>query len=206
MFTSLIHLWIQTVFFDKCCLFKGDTFSVLQDETESKLSGRGDSAVSKGTADSGVVMENQDVPSLPGMVPDKLRPLTSDSIRESEMERVTQEGELFQRAESVRICHKILTFFFFFSFISAAASDVLQEDNPVPERLKSSEILEELLSQGIIPGGQSGEKGSGAAYTIMVRASFDLLSSKRWSFTSSPVIRLRWNIFIFLLLNDLIYT
>lgn len=90
---------------------------MLQGETESKLSGRGDSAVSKGTTDSGVVMENRDVPALPGMVPDKLPPLTSESIRESEMERVTQEGELFKRADSFRTCHKILTFFLIIIFI-----------------------------------------------------------------------------------------
>ncbi|XP_017278027.1 stathmin domain-containing protein 1 [Kryptolebias marmoratus] len=102
-----------------------------QEETGSKLGGRGDSAVSKGTTDSGVVMENRGVPALPVAVPDKLPPLTSESVTQ------------------------------------AAAPDVLQEGNPAQERLKSSDILEELLSQGIIP---VGEKGSGAAYSIMLDA------------------------------------
>ncbi|KAI3358594.1 hypothetical protein L3Q82_015002, partial [Scortum barcoo] len=89
------------------------------DETGSKLDGRGDSAVSKGTTDSGVVMENRDMPVLPGAVPRKLPPLTG-----------------------------------------------LQHQ----ERPESSQILEELLSQGIIPVGQNRERGSGAgeAYSIML--------------------------------------
>lgn len=62
-----------------------------QDETGSKLDGRGDSAVSKGTADSGVVMESREIPVLPGAVPRKLPPLTC--VRESEVDRVTQDGE-----------------------------------------------------------------------------------------------------------------
>lgn len=48
-----------------------------QNETGSKLDGRGDSAVSKGTTDSGVVMENRQIPVLPGAVPRKLPPLTA---------------------------------------------------------------------------------------------------------------------------------
>ncbi|XP_037549177.1 stathmin domain-containing protein 1 [Nematolebias whitei] len=103
-----------------------------QDETGSKLGCRGDSAVSKGTTDSGVVMENGNVPMLPVAVPDKLPPLTSESV------------------------------------IDTAAPGLLQEDDLVQGRLKSSEILEELLSQGIIPVGQSRERGSGAAYSIML--------------------------------------
>lgn len=56
-----------------------------QDHTGSKVSGRGDSAVSKGTADSGVVMENREIPGdIPGAVPRTLPLLTSESIRESE--------------------------------------------------------------------------------------------------------------------------
>lgn len=43
-----------------------------QDESGSKPDGRGDSAVSKGTTDSGVVMEGAQVPSLPGQVPGQL--------------------------------------------------------------------------------------------------------------------------------------
>lgn len=63
---------------------------MLQDETGSKVGCRGDSAVSKGTTDSGVVMENGNAPTLPAAVPDKLPPLTSESVIESE---VTQDGE-----------------------------------------------------------------------------------------------------------------
>lgn len=62
-----------------------------QDETGSKVDGRGDSAVSKGTTDSGVVMEN--IPMLPGAVPRKLPPLTSECVRESEADRITQARE-----------------------------------------------------------------------------------------------------------------
>lgn len=62
-----------------------------QDETGSKLGGRGDSAVSKGTTDSGVVMENKEIPELPGAVPRKLPPLTSECVRESEADRITQD-------------------------------------------------------------------------------------------------------------------
>ena len=62
-----------------------------QDETGSKVEGRGDSAVSKGTTDSGVVMEN--VPVLPGAVPRKLPPLTSECVGEGEADRITQAGE-----------------------------------------------------------------------------------------------------------------
>ncbi|XP_070778246.1 stathmin domain-containing protein 1 [Enoplosus armatus] len=113
-----------------------------EDETGSKPDGRGDSAVSKGTTDSGVVMENRDMPALPGAVPRKLPPLTC--VRESEADRITQDGE-----------------------------DVPQtclQDSTVQERAKSSEILEELLNQGIIPVGQTREKGGGAgeAYSIML--------------------------------------
>ncbi|XP_059206443.1 stathmin domain-containing protein 1 [Centropristis striata] len=92
-----------------------------EDGTGNKVDGRGDSAVSKGTADSGVVMENRGVPALPGAVPRKLPPLTSDS-------------------------------------------------STLQERQKASDILEELLNQGIIPVGQTRERGSGAgeAYSIML--------------------------------------
>lgn len=50
--------------------------SLCQNETGSKHGGRGDSAVSKGTTDSGVVMEGGEVPVLPGTVPRRLPPLT----------------------------------------------------------------------------------------------------------------------------------
>ncbi|XP_060949343.1 stathmin domain-containing protein 1 [Limanda limanda] len=104
-----------------------------EDETGSKLGSRGDSAVSKGTTDSGVVMENKAFPDLPGAMPRKLPPLISERVGESVADRRTQEGGL-------------------------------------QERQKSSDILEELLNQGIIPVGQSRERGSGAgeAYSIML--------------------------------------
>lgn len=62
-----------------------------QDETGSKHGGRGDSAVSKGTADSGVVMENREILELPGAVPRK--PLLPTLARENEEDSVTQDGE-----------------------------------------------------------------------------------------------------------------
>ncbi|MEQ2169918.1 hypothetical protein GOODEAATRI_029950 [Goodea atripinnis] len=106
-----------------------------EDETGSKPHGRGDSAGSKGTKDSGVMMENRDLLVLPGAMPDKLPPLSSESLREHEVDRAAPN---------------------------------------VQGRPKSSEILKELWSQGIIPVGQSRSKDSGAAYCIMVRASFSL--------------------------------
>ncbi|XP_073318906.1 stathmin domain-containing protein 1 [Pagrus major] len=97
-----------------------------EDETGSKLDGRGDSAVSKGTTDSGVVMEeNRALPVLPGALPRKLPPLTR--VRESEADGVTQDGL----------------------------------------RPQSSEILEELLNEGIIPVGHRGS-AAGEAYSIML--------------------------------------
>lgn len=62
-----------------------------QNETGVKLDGRGDSAVSKGTTDSGVVMESGQVTVLPGEVPRKLPPLTC--VRESDPSRITRDGE-----------------------------------------------------------------------------------------------------------------
>lgn len=56
---------------------------ICQDDGGSKRRSCGDSAVSKGTTDSGVVLE-RDVPMLPGAVPRKLPPLTSEWITESE--------------------------------------------------------------------------------------------------------------------------
>uniref|UniRef100_A0A7N6AU73 Stathmin domain containing 1 n=1 Tax=Anabas testudineus TaxID=64144 RepID=A0A7N6AU73_ANATE len=109
------------------------TFVFSQDDRGSKLRGCGDSAVSKGTTDSGVVMEKE-IPMLPGAVPRKLPPLSSEWVRESEADNITQQESTAQ------------------------------------ERQKSSEILEELLNQGIIPVGQTKEKSSGAgeAYSIML--------------------------------------
>ncbi|XP_078123833.1 stathmin domain-containing protein 1 [Sander vitreus] len=113
---------------------KGD-----EDETGSKIDGRGDSAVSKGTTDSGVVMEKRDIPVLPGAVPRKLPPITSECVRESDGDRITQDG-------------------------------LLQQESTLQERPRSSEILEELLNQGIILVGQTRQRGRGAgeAYSIML--------------------------------------
>ncbi|XP_055081453.1 stathmin domain-containing protein 1 [Periophthalmus magnuspinnatus] len=101
-----------------------------EDETGSKHSSRGDSAVSKSTTDSGVVMENREVPTLPGAVPRNLPPLTS----------------------------------------AAVSPPLLRWDSQTHEHQKSSEILEELLTQGIIPVGPSRENSgaAGEAYSIML--------------------------------------
>ena len=58
-----------------------------------------------------------------------------------------------------------------------------QQEDTLQERQKSSEILEELLNQGIIPVGESRERGSGAgeAYSIMVRT--------HWSNRSALVLQ-----------------
>ncbi|XP_061598318.1 stathmin domain-containing protein 1 [Cololabis saira] len=101
-----------------------------EDQRDGKTGGRGDSAVSKGTTDSGVMMEHRDILTLPGAVPSKLPPLTSESIGEREAERDTQD---------------------------ATAPGFPKQDSSVQVRPKSKEILEELLSQGIIPVGQSRE-------------------------------------------------
>ncbi|KAK7899082.1 hypothetical protein WMY93_019935 [Mugilogobius chulae] len=104
---------------------KGD-----EDETGSKHSSRGDSAASKTTTDSGVVMENREVPVLPGAIPRKLPPLTSATV----------------------------------------SPPLLRRDSQTQERQKSSEILEELLTQGIIPISPSREDSgaAGEAYSIML--------------------------------------
>lgn len=133
-----------------------------QDETGSKLDGRGDSAVSKGTKDSGVVMEeNRELPVLPGALPRKLPPLTR--VGESEADRVTEDGECLPQTR----------------WINQTASHC--RENPMHTtyqcycfvrlwglRQQSSEILEELLNEGIIPVGQRGS-AAGEAYSIMVR-------------------------------------
>lgn len=62
-----------------------------QDERGNKLRNCGDSAVSKGTTDSGVVMEKE-IPMLPGEVPRKLPPLKSEWVREGEANKITQAG------------------------------------------------------------------------------------------------------------------
>ncbi|XP_022603263.1 stathmin domain-containing protein 1 [Seriola dumerili] len=114
-----------------------------EEETGSKLGSRGDSAVSKGTTDSGVVMENKEIPALPGAVPRKLPPLTSAFVKEIEADRITKD---------------------------AASPGLLQQDSTPQERQKSCEILEELLNQGIIPLGHTrqGSSISGEAYSIML--------------------------------------
>ncbi|XP_072303202.1 stathmin domain-containing protein 1 [Eucyclogobius newberryi] len=101
-----------------------------EDETGSKHSCRGDSAVSKNTNDSGVVMENREVPALPGAVPGKLPPLTPFTV----------------------------------------SPPLLRRDSQTQDRQKSSEILQELLTQGIIPTDPSRENSCavGEAYSIML--------------------------------------
>ncbi|CAL8364020.1 unnamed protein product [Arctogadus glacialis] len=95
-----------------------------EDET-GRLGSRGDSAVSKVTADSGVVVESSLDPTLPGAMPRKIPPLTG-------------------------------------------GPGLLQGRGSPVERPRSSEILEQLLSQGIIPVGPPREGGSaaGGAYDI----------------------------------------
>ncbi|XP_023830609.1 stathmin domain-containing protein 1 isoform X1 [Salvelinus sp. IW2-2015] len=92
-----------------------------EEDTVSKQGCRGDSAVSKLTTDSGVVLDTGEVPTLLGAVPRKLSPL------------------------------------------AAHIPGLAQESG---ERPRSSEILEQLLSQGIIA--QPRERASGEAYNIMI--------------------------------------
>lgn len=121
-----------------------------QDETGNKLDGRGDSAVSKGTTDSGVVMESAQIPALPGQVPRQLPPLTCAG--ESELVGPKPwSSAAFERNVINSLC----------------LPDV---------RPKSSEILEELLSQGIIPVGQRCS-AAGEAYSIVVGHQTQLPSS-----------------------------
>uniref|UniRef100_A0A672J0G7 Stathmin domain containing 1 n=1 Tax=Salarias fasciatus TaxID=181472 RepID=A0A672J0G7_SALFA len=94
---------------------------------------RGDSAVSKGTTDSGVVMENREAPALPGTANS---PLSKTDV----------------------------------VFNSSAAPGLLQKESAAQERLKSSEILEELLNEGIIPvePARGTNSRAGEAYSIML--------------------------------------
>lgn len=71
--------------------------SLCQDESGSKLDGRGDSAVSKGTADSGVVIEDGLVPALPGEVPRK--PPNLPSV----FDKNRQDGEF---VSYIKVCKK----------------------------------------------------------------------------------------------------
>ncbi|TWW65271.1 hypothetical protein D4764_21G0001710 [Takifugu flavidus] len=95
-----------------------------EDETGFKLDGRGDSAVSKGTADSGVVIEDGHVSALPGVVPGKPN-------------------------------------------LTSVTDGVLDRNRQDDIQLQSSEILEELENEGIIPVGQR-DSVAGEAYSIML--------------------------------------
>ncbi|XP_077937775.1 uncharacterized protein stmnd1 [Gasterosteus aculeatus] len=66
---------------------KGD-----EDEAGSKVGVRGDSAVSKVTTESGVVMDNRDIHELPGAVLRNLTPPTSSDVGESDGDGITQDG------------------------------------------------------------------------------------------------------------------
>ncbi|KAM9838196.1 stathmin domain-containing protein 1 [Aulostomus maculatus] len=80
-----------------------------EDETESKCGGRGDSAVSKGTTDSGVVMETREIPALPGEVPPKLPPPAFGCVGESRIMPDGVPGFLQQeRPESSEILEELL--------------------------------------------------------------------------------------------------
>lgn len=144
-----------------------------QDGLESKLSSRGDSAVSKGTTDSGVVMDNSEIPGeIPGAVPRTLPPLTSESVRASEVDRIIQDGEYITQPDS-SCCREIpgpKTLVVYLFIVCFFLSDMLLRDSEATKRQKSSVILEELLNQGIIPKEQPREKGSrtGEAYSITV--------------------------------------
>lgn len=54
---------------------------------------RGDSAVSKVTTESGVVMDNRDIHELPGAVLRNLTPPTSSDVGESDGDGITQDGD-----------------------------------------------------------------------------------------------------------------
>lgn len=64
-----------------------------QTDAGSKHEDRGDSAVSKGTTDSGVVVENRDITVIPGEIPEKLPPLSSESFTTSNTEEVKKESK-----------------------------------------------------------------------------------------------------------------
>lgn len=132
--------------------------------------------MSKGTTDSGVGMENKEIPVLPGAVPRKLPPLTSECAGESVADRFTHNGGCVQKlchSEEKIQCTHLKCFCF-----TVSGSGLLQQDSTVQERQKSSEILEELLNQGIIPVGQTrgGSSGAGEAYSIMVGPSCTLVN------------------------------
>ncbi|XP_034401277.1 uncharacterized protein stmnd1 isoform X2 [Cyclopterus lumpus] len=84
-------------------------------------------------------MDNRDPPVLPGVVPRKLPPLTSECVKESTAHIITLDG-------------------------------TLQQVSTLQEQPTSSEILEELLNQGIIPVGQTREGSikAGESYSIML--------------------------------------
>ena len=158
-----------------------------QDETGSKLDGRGDSAVSKGTADSGVVMEeNRELPVLPGALPRKLPPLSR--VGESEADRVAEDGECLPRTRWINQpashCrnnnnNKLISQSGINKVILFCSMILLWREYNARNlkcycfvrlwglRQHSSKILEELLNEGIIPVGQRGS-AAGEAYSIMV--------------------------------------
>ncbi|KAM8840523.1 uncharacterized protein stmnd1 [Spinachia spinachia] len=84
---------------------KGD-----EDEAGSKVDGRGDSAVSKVTTDSGVVMDNREIAVLPGAVLGNLTPLTSEDVGEGDAEEaiLQQERTLQERPKTREILEELL--------------------------------------------------------------------------------------------------
>lgn len=119
----------------------------------SKQGCRGDSAVSKLTTDSGVVLDTGEVPTLLGAVPRKLSPLAG------------KRSVCVCGGVCVRECVYLVLVRDLFVCVSHSAHipGLAQESG---ERPRSSEILEQLLSQGIIA--QPRERASSEAYNIMV--------------------------------------
>lgn len=102
--------------------------------------------MSKFTTDSGVVLYTGEVPTLPKAVPRKLPPLACVCV--CKRERV-KECMLVRDL----VCFPLL----------AHIPSLVHESG---ERPRSSEILEQLLSQGIIPA-QPREWASGEAYNMV---------------------------------------
>lgn len=73
-------------------------------------------------------------------------------------------------------------------FYSPCVPGLLQQESTLQERPRSSEILEELLNQGIILVGQTRQRGRGAgeAYSIMVGTWCTLV--KRVKHANTPLI------------------
>ncbi|XP_015242427.1 PREDICTED: uncharacterized protein LOC107092447 [Cyprinodon variegatus] len=110
-----------------------------QNGAGGKPSQRSDSAGSKGTKDSGVVMENRELQVSTGAVPDERPPESSDRLGEHEVHRVLPND---------------------------AAPRLPQGDLSGQGRPKSRDLMEELWTQGIIPV-QSLTKEKGTAFCIM---------------------------------------